>query len=111
MRGSRETGEPLRFGDMEGARVSKYLTGLVCRECEASYQAEPRSACDECFGPLEPTYDLERIRAEAARPGAGTEPRSLWRYEALLPTQRDELVDRVQPGPDRVCDGGRSHKG
>src|SRR5438477_935532 len=93
MRGSRETGEPLRFGDTEGARVSKYLTGLVCRECEASYQAEPRSACDECFGPLEPTYDLERIRAEAARPGAGTEPRSLWRYEALLPTHRDELVD------------------
>src|SRR5438477_4898813 len=93
MRGSRETGEPLRFGDTEGARVSKYLTGLVCRECGASCPAEPRSACDECFGPLEPVYDLERVAAEVSRPSANEGPRSLWRYEALLPAARDERVD------------------
>src|SRR5947207_8621895 len=77
----------------ERETVSKYLTGLVCRECGATTAAEPRSACDECFGPLQPTYDFERIREEASRPEPATEPRSLWRYEALLPASHDELVD------------------
>jgi len=73
--------------------VSEYLIGLVCRECGASSPAVPRSACDECFGPLEPIYDFERIAAEAVRPGSATLPRSLWRYEALLPATRDGRVD------------------
>jgi len=73
--------------------VSKYLTGLACRECGASCPAEPRSACDECFGPLEPVYDLERVAAEVSRPSADEGPRSLWRYEALLPAAREERVD------------------
>jgi len=73
--------------------VSKYLTGLACRECGASCPAEPRSACDECFGPLEPVYDLERVAAEVSRPSANEGPRSLWRYEALLPAAREERVD------------------
>jgi len=73
--------------------VSRYLTGLVCRECGASCPAEPRSACDECFGPLEPVYDLERVAAEVSRPSADEGPRSLWRYEALLPAAREERVD------------------
>ena len=73
--------------------MSKYLTGLACRECGASCPAEPRSACDECFGPLEPVYDLERVAAEVSRPSANEGPRSLWRYEALLPAARDERVD------------------
>ena len=73
--------------------MSKYLTGLACRECGASCPAEPRSACDECFGPLEPVYDLERVAAEVSRPSADEGPRSLWRYEALLPAAREERVD------------------
>jgi threonine synthase len=73
--------------------VSSYLTELTCRECGTTCPAEPRSACDECFGPLEPTYDLERLRAELTRDRIEAGPRSLWRYEALLPTKRDESVD------------------
>jgi threonine synthase len=77
----------------EGTGVSEYLIGLVCRECGAEYPVEPRSACDECFGPLEPTYDYERLRASGLREAIEAGPRSLWRYEPLLPTRRDELVD------------------
>ena len=73
--------------------MSRYLTGLACRECGASCPAEPRSACDECFGPLEPVYDLERVAAEVSRPSADEGPHSLWRYEALLPAAREERVD------------------
>src|SRR5438105_11457742 len=92
MRGSPEVASLVRISGEERA-VSAYLIGLVCRECKAPYPAEPRSACDECFGPLEPTYDLERVGAEVPRPGGAAGPWSLWRYEALLPTARDERVD------------------
>jgi threonine synthase len=73
--------------------VSEYLIGLTCRECEASYPAEARSACDECFGPLEPAYDFERIAGAISHESIAAGPRSLWRYEALLPARRDDRVD------------------
>jgi threonine synthase len=73
--------------------VSAYLTGLVCRECGSECSAEPRSACDECFGPLEPRYDFDRIRSSGLRERIEAGPRSLWRYEDLLPTAHDPLVD------------------
>jgi threonine synthase len=34
---------------------------LRCRICGATYPVEPRSICDDCFGPLEPAYDLDAI--------------------------------------------------
>src|SRR5438094_2064670 len=73
--------------------MSECRIGLGCRECGATCSPEPRSACEECFGPLEPTYDLERLRAELSRDAIEAGPRSLWRYEPLLPTRRDELID------------------
>jgi threonine synthase len=83
----------LCFTFTRGEAVSEYLVGLVCRECGATAPVEPRSACDECLGPMEPAYDFERIAHSAPRPGPDTTPRSLWRYEPLLPAARDELVD------------------
>ena len=47
---------------------------------------EPLTICEECFGPLEPSHDLQSLDGEVvpqARGGQG--PRSLWRYEPLLP--------------------------
>jgi threonine synthase len=73
--------------------VTSYLKGLVCRECGAEYEAEPRSICDQCFGPLEPAYDLDAVRANVSRADIEAGPRSLWRYEALLPTTRNPTVD------------------
>ncbi|MFL5799712.1 MAG: threonine synthase [Actinomycetota bacterium] len=73
--------------------MSRYLQGLRCRACDARYPAEVRSICDECFGPVEPTYDEERIRAEVTRADVERGPRSLWRFEALLPAVRNTDVD------------------
>jgi threonine synthase len=73
--------------------MSRYLQGLRCRVCEARYPAEVRSICDECFGPVEPFYDEERIRAEVTRASIANGPPSLWRYEALLPATRNPDVD------------------
>jgi threonine synthase len=75
------------------ARTHNYLTGLACRECGASYAAEPRSICAECFGPLDPTYDFEAIRAGVTREAIEAGPPSLWRYAPLLPAAHDRTVD------------------
>ncbi|HEY7283467.1 MAG TPA: threonine synthase [Actinomycetota bacterium] len=73
--------------------MSRYLEGLRCRVCGARFAAEVRSICDECFGPVEPHYDEERIAAEVTRDTIASGPRSLWRYEPFLPAARNPDVD------------------
>ena len=58
---------------------------LECRECGTRYPAEPRTICEECFGPLEPWYDLAAVDGVEFRKHAEAGPDSLWRYELLLP--------------------------
>src|SRR3990172_4477377 len=69
---------------------------LECRECHARYPVEPLTICEECFGPLEPAYDLGAIDGGAFRRRGGAGPASLWRYELLLPGGPD--VPRVDLG-------------
>jgi threonine synthase len=58
---------------------------LACRECGQTYPVEPLTICEECFGPLEPEYDLAAIDGSLFRKQAEVGPQSLWRYEPLLP--------------------------
>ena len=69
---------------------------LRCRICGTEYAVEPRSICEECFGPLEPAYDLDAIDGTDFRKQVEAGPASLWRYEALLPGGPD--VERVDLG-------------
>ena len=63
---------------------------LRCRECGRSWGNQPRSICDECFSPLEITYDYDVIRASIAqgtftRERIAQRPPNMWRYAELLP--------------------------
>ena len=58
---------------------------LQCRICGQQYPVEPLTICEECFGPLEPSYDLQSLDGEVFRKHVEQGPSSLWRYEALLP--------------------------
>ena len=69
---------------------------LECRECHAPYPVEPLTICEECFGPLEPAYDLEAIDGADFRKHVEAGPATLWRYESLLPGGPD--VPRVDLG-------------
>lgn len=69
---------------------------LECRECGARYPVEPLTICEECFGPLEPAYDLASIDGIDFRKHVESGPSSLWRYESLLPGGPD--VPRVDLG-------------
>jgi threonine synthase len=58
---------------------------LQCRICGQQYPVEPLTICEECFGPLEPSYDLQSVDGVDFRKQAETGPQTLWRYESLLP--------------------------
>jgi threonine synthase len=69
---------------------------LQCRICGARYPVEPLTICEECFGPLEPAYDLDAVDGDLFRKQAEGGPRTLWRYETLLPG--GPTIDRVDLG-------------
>ncbi|MGI5166918.1 threonine synthase [Spirillospora sp. CA-253888] len=56
-------------------------TGLSCRECGHTRELGPHYACEECFGPLEISYDFGGITRADIEAG----PRNIWRYRGLLP--------------------------
>jgi threonine synthase len=58
---------------------------LRCRICEAEYPAVASGACARCFGPLDPVYDWDAVAREVSRERIQAGPRSIWRYEPLLP--------------------------
>ena len=70
------------------AHSASPASGLVCRNCGATYPLGAQHACFECFGPLEIGYDdtaLARVTREQIESG----PDSLWRYAGLLPVGQD----------------------
>src|SRR5581483_9900815 len=58
---------------------------LRCRVCASLQDAGASGHCARCFGPLEPVYDWERLARTITHASIEAGPRSLWRYEALLP--------------------------
>ncbi len=69
---------------------------LQCRICGQQYPVEPLTICEECFGPLEPAYDLQSLDGDVFRKHVEQGPASLWRYEALLPG--GPSIERVDMG-------------
>jgi threonine synthase len=67
------------------ARRATRLSGLKCRACGVLQPADDRYVCAECFGPIEPAYDLASFDVTALRFEIENGPRSLWRYAPLLP--------------------------
>src|SRR5512141_1113504 len=56
---------------------------LRCRECGKNWGNQPRSICDDCFSPLEVTYDYTAINL--TRDAIAQRPTNMWRYAELLP--------------------------
>src|SRR5437870_7017215 len=61
------------------------LRGLRCRACQVLQPADTRYICAECYGPVEPEYNLAAFDTEALRDEIERGPHSLWRYAPLLP--------------------------
>ena len=70
---------------------------LRCRECGKSYGIQPLSICDDCFSPLELTFDLGYARSRFTRDAISQGPLNMWRYRALLPVS-DSYVPQTPAG-------------
>jgi len=64
---------------------------LRCRECGKSYGIQPLSICDDCFSPLEVSFDLDRARTRFTREAISQGPLNMWRYQALLPVPENYI--------------------
>ena len=58
---------------------------LTCRECGKTFENQPRSICEDCFSPLEVTYDYETIKKHVSRELFASRAPNIWRYRELLP--------------------------
>lgn len=69
---------------------------LKCRECNKRYNTEFRYVCDECFGPLDVTYDKFTTRLE--RHTFETREQTYWRYHELLPIENKSNIINIGAG-------------
>ena len=69
-----------------------FVRGLTCKECGTEYAVAARMICDECFGPVEVSYDYDAMAAVVTRETIAAGPKSLWRYRDLLPVECEPLA-------------------
>jgi threonine synthase len=70
---------------------------LSCRVCATEHPLEANGTCTRCFGPLDPVYDWDELRASVTRERIAAGPPSLWRYADLLPVDAPD-EPRLAPG-------------
>ena len=70
---------------------------LACRICATEHPAVATGSCSVCFGPLDPVYDWDALRATVSRERIEAGPPSIWRYVDLLPVTAPEQA-RLAPG-------------
>jgi threonine synthase len=70
---------------------------LRCRACGTEVGLEAVGVCARCFGPLDPVYDQDTVRATFTRESVEAGPPSMWRYAPLLPVEAP-VEARLAPG-------------
>jgi threonine synthase len=70
---------------------------LSCRVCATEHPLEANGSCTRCFGPLDPVYDWDALRATVTRERLAAGPASIWRYADLLPVSAPD-EPRLAPG-------------
>ena len=62
-----------------------FMKALKCRECGREYPLAATHVCEFDFGPLEVSYDYDRIKKSMTRAAIESRPQTMWRYRELLP--------------------------
>lgn len=73
------------------------VKNLRCKECRAEYELGASYFCEQCFGPLEVTYDFSGLDAGAARRRIQAGSGGIWRYIDFLPFE-GRAGDPLEPG-------------
>ena len=61
------------------------LYELRCRECGKTWGNTPRSFCEDCFSPLEVSFDYDSLKRTIRRDDLASRSFNMWRYSELLP--------------------------
>ena len=65
---------------------------LRCKECGKTWGNCPRSFCEDCFSPLEVSFDYASLKKSVRREDLTARPFNMWRYAEFLP-----LPENFQP--------------
>lgn len=72
------------------------VTGMVCRTCGHRYPiTETVASCPDCAKPLDIDYDYELAASRLKEIDLADRPRSIWRFEELLPIRLTDAQQRV----------------
>jgi threonine synthase len=70
---------------------------LKCKECGSAFELGAHYFCENCFGPLEVTYDLSALDATEAKRRIQAGSQGIWRYADFLPFE-GRPGDPLEPG-------------
>jgi threonine synthase len=70
---------------------------LKCKECGATYELDASYFCENCFGPLEVTYDHSSLDPAEVKRRIQAGSQGIWRYRDFLPF-KGKASDPLEPG-------------
>lgn len=73
------------------------VESLKCKECGATYELDASYVCENCFGPLEVSYDHSSLDAAEVKRGIQAGSQGIWRYSDFLPF-KERASDPLEPG-------------
>src|SRR3954471_9839462 len=73
------------------------VESLKCKECASTYELDASYVCENCFGPLEVSYDFSGIDAAGVKRRIQAGSQGIWRYSDFLPFE-GKASDPLEPG-------------
>src|SRR4051794_1254720 len=86
-----------RFFRKSGKEDRMSVESLKCKECGTSYELDASYVCENCFGPLEVSYDFSGLDAAAVKRRIQAGSQGIWRYSDFLPF-KGRASDPLEPG-------------
>jgi threonine synthase len=73
------------------------VESLKCKECGTAYGLDASYVCENCFGPLEVSYDFSGLDATEVKRRIQAGSQGIWRYRDFLPFE-GRASDPLEPG-------------
>src|SRR6201998_2006935 len=71
---------------------------LRCKECGKTWGNSPRSFCEDCFSPLEVSFDYDSLKKTVRRENVAGRAFNMWRYAEFLPLPEGHIAQSAVGG-------------
>jgi len=71
---------------------------LRCKECGKTWGNSPRSFCEDCFSPLEVSFDYDSMKKTVRRENLAGRAFNMWRYAEFLPLPEGYVAESAVGG-------------